>query len=84
MSKPAFTKQHYIEVARTIKQSTQATLDDDAPTLLALGCARDRLIASFSHMFRSDNPSFSSERFEDACREGLIQARKGTKARKAF
>ena len=65
------TKQIYIETARNIRASG------------VKGKALDIMISNFADTFAQDNSRFDRARFEAACREGLVQARKGTVARVA-
>ena len=62
------TKQHYIETAKALYESK----------------ASDETINNMAQMFARDNPRFDLARFRAACKEGMIQARSGTKPRKAF
>ena len=64
-----FGKRHYIETARIILASGLT------------GRKLDQLIQAHGEVYALDNPLFSWERWFAACKDGMIQARQGTKAR---
>jgi len=49
---PAFTRKHYVTIARIISEEDEDT--------------RNRLVAKFSEVFREDNPRFNAQVFAGA------------------
>jgi hypothetical protein len=57
---PAFTRRHYVAIATVMSELKDSHHTDD----LTLDKTTQRL----SDLFRSDNPRFNSDKFEDVCR----------------
>jgi hypothetical protein len=67
MSRPRYTKHHYIATAKAIYQSG------------ARGKVRNAVVLSFVALYSADNPQFRGDTFRVACELNLIRAHRGAR-----
>ena len=74
MKAPTYTKRHYIDTARIIRE---ATFVNGGKREATRGAIRVALARGFADLFAADNPRFDRARFEAAVFQGEIVERPG-------